>query len=215
VPRAIVLLALVLGLLTLAACAPSIQSLTQAPTPTPAAQPSVAPTATSAPAKPTTQAAAPKPASSPAPATQATATPAGAARAATSSPPALVATSVAGLPGASPSPAVVAESRGAAPPDAAGIASSAGSVAAANVADGEAVALCGPGAILSTRAAQVVGRSATIAIARASASYQRNVRGQPTFINDAPFPNHVFTAVVWGRDRGQFQPPPESYDGKA
>jgi len=77
------------------------------------------------------------------------------------------------------------------------------------------VALCGPGAILSTRAGQAVGRSATIAIARVEASYQPNVRGQPTFLNDAPFPNHVFTAVVWGKDRQLFRPAPEDYQGRA
>ena len=216
-PRAILLATFVLGLLTLTACSPAVQSLTQAPTATPASQPASAPTAVPATAKPAAQATAPpKPTAAPSPAVAApvTSTPALAARA-TSSPPALVATNVAGLTGAAPSPAVVAESRGAAPPDAAGIASSAGSAAAANVADGEAVALCGPGAVLSTRAGQVVGRQATVAIARVDASYQRNVRGQPTFLNDAPYPNHVFTAVVWGRDRGQFQPAPESYQGKS
>jgi hypothetical protein len=213
VPRAIVLTALVLGLLTLTACSPAIQSLVQAPTATPVPQPTAAPTAQAA-AKPTTQPTTPpKPTAAPSPVAQATATPAVAR--ATSSPPALVATNVAGLTGAAPSPTVVAESRGAAPPDAVGIASSASSAAAANAADPEAVALCGSGAILSTRAGQVVGRQATVAIARVAASYQPNARGQPTFLNDAPFPNHVFTAVVWGRDRGQFQPALDSYDGKA
>jgi hypothetical protein len=123
-----------------------------------------------------------------------------------------VATSVAGLPRPGPSPDISAASRGAAPPDDLGISASAN--AAANAADGDAVALCGAGAVLSTHAGQVVGRQATIAIPHVEASYQQDVRGQPTFLNDAPYPNHVFTAVVWGRDRGQFQPVPESFQGK-
>ncbi|MGA8184262.1 MAG: hypothetical protein WB819_11550 [Terriglobia bacterium] len=30
-------------------------------------------------------------------------------------------------------------------------------------------------------------------------------RGQPTFLNfGKPYPHHVFTAVIWGLDRGKF-----------
>jgi hypothetical protein len=122
-----------------------------------------------------------------------------------------MATSVSGLPSVVASPAPRPASG-----DALGVAASANSAAAANASDSEATTLCGPGAILSTRAGQAAGRQATIAIARVDASYQANVRGQPTFLNDAPYPNHVFTAVIWGRDRRQFQPPPEgSWQGKA
>jgi hypothetical protein len=110
---------------------------------------------------------------------------------------------------------VAAESRGAAPADKLGIAASAGAAAAANATDTEAVALCGPGAILSTRAGQAVGKQATIAIAKVEGSYQASIRGQPTFLNDAPYPNHIFTAVIWGSERRQFNPPPESWQGKA
>jgi hypothetical protein len=139
------------------------------------------------------------------------------------SPPAVVATSVSGLPAvvapptsAPASPAPAGAPRGSAPPDALGVAASAGSAAAVTTGpDAEATALCGQGAILSSRAAQATGRQATIAIARVEASYQPNVRGQPTFLNDAPYPNHVFTAVIWGGDRRQFDPAPTSWQGKA
>lgn len=128
----------------------------------------------------------------------------------------MVATSVAGLPAIGASPAAGAAPRATAPPDALGVAASAGSAAAATTADTEAVALCGPGAVLSTRAAQQAGRQATVAIAKVDGSYQASVRGQPTFLNDAPFPNHTFTVVIWGSDRRQFQPPPEgAWQGKA
>jgi hypothetical protein len=123
---------------------------------------------------------------------------------------------VAGLPAIGASPAAGGEPRAPAPPDALGVAASAGSAAAAATADTEAVALCGPGAVLSTRAAQQAGRQATVAIAKVDGSYQAGVRGQPTFLNDAPFPNHTFTVVIWGSNRRQFQPPPEgAWQGKA
>lgn len=217
-PHASLLTTLAIVLLTLGACSPAVQSLPPATptsqqatvaTVTPAAQPTSKPAAQAPATQPPTAAPKPTVAPSATPPARPTPSPTLSGAAAKASPPALVATNVAGLtaPGASPA-------AGAAPPDAAGIAASAGSAAAANVADSEAVALCGPGAILSTRANQAVGRSATVAIARVDASYQQNVRGQPTFLNDAPYPNHVFTAVIWGRDRAQFQPSPESHQGK-
>jgi hypothetical protein len=228
--RAALLSALVLGLLVLTGCWPAGQS--QPPTSTaPAASGAAAdpkPTSGAAmasrganattTAKPTAVVA--KPAASPA--GQAVPSPVASANGGASvkptaqpSPPAVVATSVAGLPAVGASPVAGGESRGAAPADALGVAASAGSAAAANVSDSEATTLCGPGAILSTRAGQAVGRQATVAIARVEASYQPNIRGQPTFLNDAPFPNHVFTAVIWGSDRRQFQPPPEGWQGKS
>jgi hypothetical protein len=227
VPRAVLLSAIVLGLLMTTGCWPVAQSQPSASTP------AAAPVATTAPAakapsspaagqKPTASpvAAAPKPTASPVTTTPAaakpTSKPAAAASTAAASPPAVVATSVAGLPAIGASPVSGGEPRATAPPDALGVAASAGSAAAAATTDSEAVALCGPGAVLSTRAAQQAGRQATVAIAKVDGSYQASVRGQPTFLNDAPFPNHTFTVVIWGRDRRQFQPPPEgAWQGKA
>ena len=222
--RAALLSVPVLGLLMTTGCWPATQSqtLSAAPTATTVAAPTSNPAATAkanGEAKPTATTARPtavaaKPPPSPPSSGQAaapspTAAPAAAKPAA--SPPAVVATSVAGLPAISASPA---PKPGAG--DALGVAASAGSAAAANVSDSEATALCGPGAILSTRAGQAVGRSATVAIARVDASFQANTRGQPTFLNDAPYPNHAFTAVIWGNDRRQFNPPPEgAWQGKA
>lgn len=37
-------------------------------------------------------------------------------------------------------------------------------------------------------------------IENAYCSYEPSVNGQPTYCNDAPFPNHNFTYVVWGQD---------------
>ena len=222
--RAALLSALLLGLLMTTGCWPATQSqtLSAAPTATTVAVPTSKPAATAkanGEAKPTATTARPtavaaKPPPSPPSSGQAaapspTAAPAAAKPAA--SPPAVVATSVAGLPAIAASPAPKPGDG-----DALGVAASAGSAAAANVSDSEATALCGPGAILSTRAGQAVGRSATVAIARVDASFQANTRGQPTFLNDAPYPNHAFTAVIWGNDRRQFNPPPEgAWQGKA
>lgn len=217
-PRAALLTALAFGLLLLAGCWPATQSqtLTAAPTATaiatapPTSPPKPTSPSATATAKPT---AAVKPTAVPSPTTSSAAakpspTPNGATGASTS-PPAIVATSVAGVPAALASPVPK-------PGDALGVAASANAAAAANTSDQEATALCGPGAILSTRAGQAAGRSATVAIGRVDASYQPNVRGQPTFLNDAPYPNHVFTAVIWGNNRRQFNPPPEgAWQGKA
>jgi len=40
-------------------------------------------------------------------------------------------------------------------------------------------------------------------------------RGQPTFLNfGRPYPHHVFTAVIWGLDRGKFGDPEQRYLNK-
>ena len=44
------------------------------------------------------------------------------------------------------------------------------------------------------------GSSTTCRIDHAYCSYQPNVSGNPTFCNDAPYPNNDFTFLVWGQD---------------
>jgi hypothetical protein len=49
----------------------------------------------------------------------------------------------------------------------------------------------------------------------ASAKYAENSRGQPTFLNlDLPYPDHIFTAVIWSEDRAAFDEPPERVESK-
>jgi len=50
----------------------------------------------------------------------------------------------------------------------------------------------------------------------ASAKYAARTRGQPTFLDlNRPYPNRIFTVVIWGRDRLGFPEPPEVfYRGK-
>jgi hypothetical protein len=66
-------------------------------------------------------------------------------------------------------------------------------------------------------AAAHVGSTKTVCGVVASAKYADHSRGQPTFLNlDRAYPNQVFTAVIWGEDRAEFDPPPEhAFDGRA
>lgn len=69
--------------------------------------------------------------------------------------------------------------------------------------------------ISSNDADRLVGESACVRVLSVEASYRSDVGGQPTFLNDAPYPNHSFTAVIWGDNRGNWSTPPEQfYDGK-
>jgi len=45
-----------------------------------------------------------------------------------------------------------------------------------------------------------VGETVTCRIAKAHCEYRPDVTGRPTFCNDAPFPYHDFTLLVWERD---------------
>lgn len=65
------------------------------------------------------------------------------------------------------------------------------------------------------QAAGAVGRRATVCGIAASIHFAARSRGQSTFVNlGAPYPNQVFTIVIWGDDRPSFKPPPESWQGK-
>lgn len=45
-----------------------------------------------------------------------------------------------------------------------------------------------------------VGENVTCKISHAYCSYKPNVKGGPTFCNDAPYPKHNFTLLRWGED---------------
>jgi DNA/RNA endonuclease YhcR with UshA esterase domain len=61
-----------------------------------------------------------------------------------------------------------------------------------------------------------IGQQKTVCGTVASAHYATRSKGQPTFINlNKPYPNQVFTVLIWGSDRGKFEKPPEMlYSGK-
>jgi len=48
------------------------------------------------------------------------------------------------------------------------------------------------------------GAFVTCQIGRAYCSYRPDVNGRPTFCNDAPFPGHSFTLLVWGQNWSDF-----------
>ena len=48
------------------------------------------------------------------------------------------------------------------------------------------------------------GTFVTCQIGRAYCSYRPDVNGRPTFCNDAPFPGHSFTLLVWGQNWSDF-----------
>lgn|SRR5215831_8281520 len=59
-----------------------------------------------------------------------------------------------------------------------------------------------------------VGERATICGVAAGIHYAARSRGRPTFINlDKPYPNQVFTILIWGEDLAKFNNP-ASWEGK-
>ena len=65
-------------------------------------------------------------------------------------------------------------------------------------------------ALTAAEANDHVGETATVCGVVASARYAASSRGQPTFLNlDQPYPNQLFTVVIWGSARGAFPMAPE------
>ena len=60
-----------------------------------------------------------------------------------------------------------------------------------------------------------VGEMATVCGIVASATFAARIKGAPTFLNlDTPYPDHIFTAVIWGSDRRKFRQPEVQYRDK-
>lgn len=55
--------------------------------------------------------------------------------------------------------------------------------------------------------ANMIGQFVSCKIEKAVCNFEPDVNGDPTFCNDAPYPNHKFTLLVWGQDW-------TDYDGK-
>ena len=61
-----------------------------------------------------------------------------------------------------------------------------------------------------------VGQHARVCGKVVSAKYAQSSRHSPTFLNlDKPYPNQVFTAVIWGDARQRFKTAPETLQGHA
>ena len=60
-----------------------------------------------------------------------------------------------------------------------------------------------------------VGEMATVCGIVASATFAARSHGAPTFLNlDTPYPDHIFTALIWGSDRRKFRQPEVQYRDK-
>src|SRR2546422_3385128 len=82
---------------------------------------------------------------------------------------------------------------------------------------GSSLALCTAYAATLTplQAKDHVGENATVCGLVASATFAARTKGQPTFLNlDKPYPEHIFTALIWGSDRPKFGKPEDTYKGK-
>jgi len=67
----------------------------------------------------------------------------------------------------------------------------------------------------ASEAINYIGEVATVCGYVASAKYASSTRGQPTFLNlEKPYPNQIFTIVIWGRNRTRFESPEVEYRGK-
>lgn len=78
------------------------------------------------------------------------------------------------------------------------------SVLAAGFAHAQAGAVV-RGQVPASQAAEFVGREATVCGEVATARFAENAEGQPTFLFiGGAFPNHPFSARIWGRDRDKF-----------
>lgn len=64
--------------------------------------------------------------------------------------------------------------------------------------------------ITPSEAMRYVGKAATVCGQVASATYAMRSRGRPTFLNlDRPYPDEIFTVVIWGNNRRKFRTAPE------
>lgn len=67
----------------------------------------------------------------------------------------------------------------------------------------------------ATEAKDHIGETATVCGNVVSTRYAASTKGQPTFLNlDKPYPNQIFTVVIWGSNRSKFGAPESDYRGK-
>ncbi len=60
-----------------------------------------------------------------------------------------------------------------------------------------------------------IGEEVTVCGKVASTRFASSTRGQPTFLNiDKPYPNQVFTVIIWGNNRDRFGNPEVLYRDK-
>ena len=66
--------------------------------------------------------------------------------------------------------------------------------------------------ITARQAKDHAGEAETVCGKVISARYASRSKGQPTFLNlDEPYPNEIFTIVIWGENRPKFGTPESKY----
>ena len=69
--------------------------------------------------------------------------------------------------------------------------------------------------ITAAEAKNHVGEKSTVCGYVVSTHYSARTKGTPTFLNlDEPYPNQVFTILIWGSDRPKFGDPEAKYGNK-
>lgn len=69
--------------------------------------------------------------------------------------------------------------------------------------------------LTAAQAKEHFGETGTVCGEVVSTSYADSSNGHPTFLNlDKPYPNQIFTVVIWGENRTKFGKPEEDFKGK-
>ena len=69
--------------------------------------------------------------------------------------------------------------------------------------------------LTAVEAKEHIGETATVCGTVVSTRYALSTKGRPTFLNlDKPYPNQVFTIVIWGSVRDKFGKPELQYSEK-
>ena len=69
--------------------------------------------------------------------------------------------------------------------------------------------------LTAAEAKQHIGETATVCGNVVSTRYAPSTKGQPTFLNlDKPYPNQIFTVLIWGSDRSKFGKPEADFREK-
>jgi hypothetical protein len=69
--------------------------------------------------------------------------------------------------------------------------------------------------LTATEAKDHIGETATVCGQVASTRFASSTKGRPTFLNlDKPYPDQIFTALIWGENRAKFGKPEDDYKDK-
>ena len=80
---------------------------------------------------------------------------------------------------------------------------------------GCAICSCAQQRLTAAEAKAYVGQQATVCGSVAGVHQATSSRGEPTFINlDKPYPNQIFTILIWGSDLPKFGNPEQTYPHK-